>query len=57
MLGPIEMGNTRTLKGTWQIYHQVLNLNDWGREEYRRWFEKEVLGWAKRATGVEEDQI
>ncbi|KAL8778277.1 MAG: hypothetical protein Q9213_007485 [Squamulea squamosa] len=57
MLGPIDIGNTPTLKGTWQIYYQLLNLIDWGCGDYRRWFEKEVLGWTKRATGFEEEQV
>ncbi|KAL9002775.1 MAG: hypothetical protein Q9188_004317 [Gyalolechia gomerana] len=47
MLGPIEIGSTSTPRGTWQVYYQLMLLVDWGANEYRAWFEKEVLGWAK----------
>ncbi|KAL8711017.1 MAG: hypothetical protein Q9225_007184 [Loekoesia sp. 1 TL-2023] len=47
MLGPIQMGTTSTPRGTWEIYYQLMHLVEWGTVEYRAWFEKEVLGWAK----------
>lgn len=52
MCGPIPIGNTSTLEGTWQIYYQLMLLVEWGTTVYRGWFEKEVLGWARTRIGT-----
>ncbi|KAL8904761.1 MAG: hypothetical protein Q9207_003055 [Kuettlingeria erythrocarpa] len=52
MCGPIPIGNTSTLEGTWQIYYQLMLLVEWGTTVYRKWFEKEVLGWARTRIGT-----
>ena len=54
MLGPLPMGNTSTLGGIWQVVHQLYALVQWGRTDYRAWFEREVMGWAIDCTKDEE---
>ncbi|KAL8758686.1 MAG: hypothetical protein Q9184_003855 [Pyrenodesmia sp. 2 TL-2023] len=51
MCGPIPIGSTATVEGTWKIYYQLMLLVEWGMTVYRTWFEKEVLGWARARIG------
>lgn len=46
-MGPISIGNTRSISGIWQILYKLDQLLQWAEIEYQAWFEKEVMGWAK----------
>lgn len=45
---PIEMGNTRSIPGIWQILYKLDQLLSWGETEYKGWFETEVMAWAEK---------
>lgn len=55
MIGPVRIGDTSTLNGTWQVLYHLFNLCKWGLDSYRPWFEREVIGWAKKRTGKEDE--
>ncbi|KAI4280052.1 MAG: hypothetical protein L6R38_004754 [Xanthoria sp. 2 TBL-2021] len=55
MIGPVRIGDTSTLNGTWQVLYHLFDLCKWALDSYRPWFEREVIGWAKKRTGKEDD--
>ncbi|KAL9025768.1 MAG: hypothetical protein Q9196_005465 [Gyalolechia fulgens] len=55
MIGPVRIGDTSTLNGTWQVLYHLFNLCRWGLDSYRPWFKREVIGWAKKRTGKEDE--
>lgn len=42
-MGPFEMGATTDLVGIFKILNFLWRLTSWGLEEYRTWFEEEIL--------------
>ncbi|KAL9596732.1 MAG: hypothetical protein Q9219_005607 [cf. Caloplaca sp. 3 TL-2023] len=54
MIGPIRFGDTSTLSGTWQVFHSMFALMQWGRTVYRNWFDTEVMAWARRLIEEED---
>jgi len=46
-MGPINIGNTTTLNGTYEIIYKPNILTDWGTQEYNSWFTKHTVGWCK----------
>ncbi|KAL8735803.1 MAG: hypothetical protein Q9166_000667 [cf. Caloplaca sp. 2 TL-2023] len=43
MIGPYYMGSTKDLRGIWQIANRLQILIEWGKKEYREWFDDTVL--------------
>lgn len=51
MMGPVKMGSTRDLQEAWRLLRMLWTLVQWGINDYRKdFFEKEILGWAKRVV-------
>ena len=47
-MGPYDLGNTKSIQGTWQILYKLDVILRWGENEYRAWFEAEVMTkWTK----------
>ncbi len=42
-VGPIEMGNTKSLRGCFTLLAFLAAMADWGLGTYRSWFEREIL--------------
>ena len=53
MLGPYPMGTTSVISGIWRILYYLNVLVEWGRNEYRRWFEETVMRYLQ--NGVADD--
>ncbi|KAL8945275.1 MAG: hypothetical protein Q9211_000193 [Gyalolechia sp. 1 TL-2023] len=51
MLGPFSMGTTASLVGAWKIVYRLNILIKWGTTEYSKWFQDEVMGWARGRMG------
>lgn len=49
MMGPFTMGNTSSIRDTWEILYKLDAILRWGEKDYRAWFEKQVLKRAKDA--------
>ena len=53
MMGPLEMGSTKTVKGTFEIASKLYILMKWGLSEYKSWFKRHILKWCKhKADGT-----
>ena len=46
-MGPISIGDTRSIAGIWQILYKLDQLLHWAETEYQAWFDEEVMGWVK----------
>lgn len=53
MLGPYPMGTTSGISGIWRILYYLNVLIEWGRNEYRSWFEEIVMRYLQ--NGVADD--
>ena len=56
LMGPVSIGNTIDVQGTFEILQYLCQCADWGLKEYRAWFEKEILrryGWVPEGGKVE----
>ena len=42
----LDLGSTRSMVGVYQVIAAIRRIARWVRDEYRPWFEKEVLGMA-----------
>lgn len=51
MLGPFPMGTTANLVGAWEIVYRLNILIKWGTTTYRKWFQEQVIGWARDCSG------
>ena len=51
MMGPLEMGSTKTVKGTFEIVWKLYILMQWGSTEYKAWFQKHILNWCRHKAG------
>ncbi|KAG8532420.1 uncharacterized protein KY384_002905 [Bacidia gigantensis] len=47
MLGPIDIGSTKNLERGWKLVHSLHILLKWGVTEYRKWYNKEIIGLAE----------
>ncbi|KAL8992936.1 MAG: hypothetical protein Q9169_006728 [Polycauliona sp. 2 TL-2023] len=47
MIGPFEMGSTKNVRGIWQIIWHLDVLFRWGRTEYRKWFDENIMKWIR----------
>ena len=56
MMGPIRMGNTSDLNGLWEIVHRLHILIEWGANEYRQWFQDNVMRWARKLLLLRDTQ-
>ena len=48
LMGPVPIGDTLGMRGVFEILQFLCQCADWGLNEYRAWFEKEILrkyGW------------
>ncbi|KAL9042540.1 MAG: hypothetical protein Q9214_003745 [Letrouitia sp. 1 TL-2023] len=52
MLGQFPMGSTDDLMGVWQIIYRLNILIQWGTNEYKEWFDKNVINWARKLAGA-----
>ncbi|KAL9593176.1 MAG: hypothetical protein Q9179_006050 [Wetmoreana sp. 5 TL-2023] len=48
MIGPYNMGSTKELHGMWKVANCLQILIEWGKNEYRQWWEKTVLKYFER---------
>lgn len=42
-VGPLDMGSTKSVEGTFKILGILCSLVGWGLSDYRAWFEEEIL--------------
>lgn len=47
MMGPVSMGSTRNVNGTFEIAYKLYVLMKWGKTDYETWFKKHLLTWCK----------
>ena len=53
MMGPLSMGSTRTINGTFEIVYKLYILMKWGKTDYEVWFKKHILTWCQhKAAGT-----
>ncbi|KAL2041872.1 hypothetical protein N7G274_005657 [Stereocaulon virgatum] len=43
LMGPVPIGNTTGIRGVFEILQFLCQCADWGLNEYRAWFEREIL--------------
>ncbi|KAG8526430.1 uncharacterized protein KY384_000023 [Bacidia gigantensis] len=48
--GPFVFGHTRDRDGIWAILYRLQVLVEWGVTDYRTWFDKTILGWARETS-------
>ena len=48
MLGPYELGSTAIRDSVWEIFYRLNKLIEWGTKEFKKWFDDNVIDWAKR---------
>ena len=46
-MGPFSLGTTRDLVGVYEIYYRLHILIRWGTQDYRKWFNENVLNWLR----------
>ncbi|KAL8704614.1 MAG: hypothetical protein Q9201_002234 [Fulgogasparrea decipioides] len=46
MMGPFELGSTKDVNQAWQLLRKLYLLMKWGTEQYKQWFEENILAWA-----------
>ena len=53
MMGPLHMGSTTTIRGTFEIVYKLYVLMKWGITDYEPWFKKHILTWCRhKANGT-----
>ena len=53
MTGPLSMGSTKTVNGTFEIAYKLYILMKWGKTDYETWFKKHILTWCQhKAAGT-----
>ena len=51
MMGPLRLGSTMDINGTYEILYKLQIIARWGTETFRPWFRKSSLGWSERLAG------
>ena len=53
MMGPLSMGSTKNINGTFEIVYKLYILMKWAKTDYKAWFEEHLLTWCKhKAAGT-----
>lgn len=53
MMGPLSMGSTKTVNGTFEIAYKLYILMTWGKTDYEAWFKENILTWCRhKAAGT-----
>ena len=53
MMGPLSLGSTQTVNGTFEIAYKLYILMKWGVTDYEAWFKKHILTWCQhKAAGT-----
>ena len=53
MMGPLSMGSTKSVNGTFEIAYKLYILMKWGKTDYEAWFKEHILTWCQhKAAGM-----
>lgn len=52
MMGPLRMGSTANIQGTYEIVYRLHKLIVWGTTVYRKWFKEKILPWCREKSGL-----
>ena len=48
MIGPMTMGDTKTINGIYRIIYRLHTLIKWGTTKYQTWFQDNVMEYLKQ---------
>ncbi|OCK98444.1 uncharacterized protein K441DRAFT_322362 [Cenococcum geophilum 1.58] len=50
-LGPLRLGDTYSIDDIKRLFNNLCDITLWGQNEYRLWFEKEILSQYDECVG------